>query len=58
MVSATTCGRGLELISAHDKLAKVLYILRVLFKHIEHKARYSYRYIAVGSHIVAVSHDL
>ena len=46
MVGATTCRRGLELISAHDKLAKVLYTVRVLFKHIEHKARYSYKGIS------------
>ena len=43
MVGATTSRRGLELISAHDKLAKVLYTVRVLFKHIEHKARYIYK---------------
>ena len=46
MVGATTCRRGLELISAHDKLAKALYTVRVLFKHIEHKARYSYKGIS------------
>ena len=46
VLGATTSRRGLELISAHAKLAKVLYILRVLFKHIEHKARYSYKGIS------------
>ena len=46
VVGATTRRRGLELISAHAKLSKVLYILRVLFKHIEHKARYSYKGIS------------
>ena len=46
MVGATTSRRGLELISAHDKLAKAIYNVRVLFKHIEHKARYSYKGIS------------
>ena len=46
MVGATTSRRGLELISAHDKLAKAIYTVRVLFKHIEHKARYSYKGIS------------
>ena len=46
MVGATTSRRGLELISAHDKLAKALYTVRVLFKNIEHKARYSYKGIS------------
>ena len=41
MVGATTCRRGLELISLHDKFADALYTVRVLFKHIAHKARSS-----------------
>ena len=46
MVGATTRRRGLELISAHNKLAKALYTVRVFFKNIEHKARYSYKGIS------------
>ena len=46
MVGATTCRRGLELISLHDKFADALYTVRVLFKHIAHKARSSYKGIS------------
>ena len=41
VVGATICRRGLELISVHDKLAKALYNVYVLFKNIEYKDRSS-----------------